>query len=157
MTLANPRRTSTTATEVVMKFFDAYRCQDVEGMVDLCSDTAEFEYIPFEMWGRQRVMRGAGKVGTIGKALWTGMIGAFPNLTNTVRSITADEEGNVAAEVVLQGTQAGAWSTIANRGLSFSEPNLFVLRVDDEGLISAITDYWDCASVSRQLGHLEVD
>lgn len=157
MTVTSGERTSVRAAEVVARFFEAYRRRDVDGMVDLCAETAAFEYVPFEMWGRQRVLRGAGKVGTIGKALWTGTIGAFPDLTNTVRSITADEEGNVAAEVVLQGTQAGAWSTIANRGRSFSEPNLFVLRVDDEGLIRAVTCYWDCASVARQLGHLEVD
>lgn len=156
MTLAGKECTSQ-AVEVVAAFFDAYRRQDVDGMADLCTENAEFEYVPFEMWGRQRVMRGAGKVATIGKALWTGMIGAFPDLTNTVRSITADDDGNVAAEVVISGTQSGPWGTIANRGRSFSEPHLFVLHVNGEGLIDAIAGYWDCAGVSRQLGHLEVD
>lgn len=157
MTLASSERTSGRAAEAATTFFDAYRRQDVEAMVELCTKNAGFEYVPFEMWGRQRVMRGAGKVVTIGKALWTGMIGAFPNLTNTVRSVTTDDDGNVAAEVVISGTQSGPWGTIANREQDFSEPHLFVLHVDGEGFIDAITGYWDCASVSRQLGHLEVD
>ncbi|TCK26756.1 nuclear transport factor 2 family protein [Pseudonocardia endophytica] len=157
MTLASQERTTSSTTAAVTAFFDAYRAQDVEGMVDCCSDGASFEYIPFEMWGRQRVTRGAGKVRTLGKPLWTGMIDAFPDLTNTVRSITADAAGNAAVQVVLSGTQSSAWGTIAGRGLSFSEPNLFVMRVDDSSLIESITCYWDCASVARQLGHLEVD
>ncbi|GEL26533.1 hypothetical protein PSU4_54870 [Pseudonocardia sulfidoxydans NBRC 16205] len=157
MTLAGSERTSTRTAQVTTAFFDAYRRQDVEGMVELCADNATFEYIPFEMWGRQRVMRGAGKVGAIGKAMWIGQLEAFPDLTNTVRSITADEDGNVAAQVVLAGTQASAWGTIASRGQTFSEPNLFLLEVNDEGQITSITAYWDCASVARQLGHFEVD
>lgn len=157
MTLASHERAAVRTTATVTAFFDAYRLQDVEAMVDCCSDGAAFEYIPFEMWGRQRVMRGAGKVRTLGKPLWTGMIDAFPDLTNTVRRITADDAGNAAAQVVLSGTQCSAWGTIANRGMSFSEPNLFVLRVDTESRIDSITCYWDCASVARQLGHLEVD
>ena len=55
------------AVEVVTAFFDAYRDQDVERMVELCTDNADFHYVPFELWGRQRVIRGDGKVRTIGK------------------------------------------------------------------------------------------
>src|SRR3981081_1363918 len=96
--------TSTTRSVVVVTaFFDAYREHDVERMVELCADNADFHYIPFEVWGRQRVIRGDGKVRTIGKALWATLIDAFPDLTNEVTSIIADEEGNVAAEVVISG------------------------------------------------------
>ncbi|WP_236795583.1 nuclear transport factor 2 family protein [Amycolatopsis sp. GM8] len=157
MTLTSNEIGSRHAVTAAAAFFDAYRDRDVETMVGLCSDTAVFEYIPFEMWGRQRVMRGAGKVATIGKALWSGFIAAFPDLTNTVQRITADDAGNIAAQVVLAGTQAAPWGTIANQGQRFSEPHLFVMHTDDAGLLDSITAYWDCAGVSRQLGHLEVD
>lgn len=92
---------SPSAVEVITAFFDAYRAHDLERLVELCSDNADFHYIPFEVWGRQRVIRGDGKVRTIGKALWTTLIDAFPDLTNEVTSVTADEGGNVAAEVVI--------------------------------------------------------
>ncbi|WP_432828827.1 nuclear transport factor 2 family protein [Dactylosporangium sp. CA-092794] len=157
MTLTTNEAVSGRAVEVAAAFFDAYRRQDVDAMVGLCSDTAVFEYIPFEMWGRQRVMRGAGKVATIGKPLWSGFIAAFPDLTNTVQRITADDNGNIAAQVVLSGTQSEPWGTIANAWQHFSEPHLFVMHVGGDGLIDSITAYWDCASVSRQLGHYEVD
>ncbi len=61
---------SPSAVEVITAFFDAYRAHDLERMVELCSDNADFHYIPFEGWGRQRVIRGDGKVRTIGKVLW---------------------------------------------------------------------------------------
>jgi hypothetical protein len=35
---------------VVREFFDRYRRHDVDGMTDLCSLTAEFSYVPFEIW-----------------------------------------------------------------------------------------------------------
>ncbi|SFP19696.1 nuclear transport factor 2 family protein [Amycolatopsis rubida] len=151
---ASDRRT---ATETVEAFFAAYRDQDVNAMVTLCTPGADFHYVPFEMWGKQRVLRGDGKVRTIGKPMWVGLIGAFPDLTNTVKTITADAHGDVAAEVVIGGTQAGPWGVIAPRGRVFSEPHLFVLHVDEDGLIDSITAYWDNASIYRQLGHLEVD
>jgi len=154
MTLASDKRT---ATEVVEAFFDAYRRQDVEEMVSCCTENANFRYLPIEMWGKQKVLRGDGKVTGVGKTLWIGLINAFPDLTNTVESLTADDNGNVAAEVVIGGRQAGPWGGIVPRGLSFSEPHLFVLHVADDGLIDSITGYWDNAGICRQLGHLEVD
>jgi hypothetical protein len=61
-------------TDVVTDFFDAYRRRDVEAMADLCTDNADFSYSPFEVWAKQRVMRGDGKVRTIGKVIWSGLI-----------------------------------------------------------------------------------
>ena len=67
-----PRVGSAKAIEVVTAFFDAYRRRDVETMTGLCTDNADFSYIPFEVWAKQRVMRGDGKVRTIGKVIWSG-------------------------------------------------------------------------------------
>jgi predicted ester cyclase len=96
-------------------------------------------------------------VNGVGKALWAGLITAFPDLSNQVLSLSSSPDGTVLAEVVLSGTQASAWGPFTNRGQSFSLPHLFVLHVNDGGLIDSITAYWDNASFSRQLGHLEVD
>src|SRR5260370_27451105 len=130
---------------VIAAFFEAYRAHHLERMVELCSDNADFHYIPFEVWGRQRVIRGDGKVRTIGKALWATLIDAFPDLTNEVTSIIADEEGNVAAEVVISGTQAKPYGTIANQGLHYNLPNIFLFPVGKDGLIDAATGYRDTA------------
>jgi steroid delta-isomerase-like uncharacterized protein len=154
MTAVTDRRT---AADVAQEFFDVYRRHDVNAMVDLCTDNADFSYVPMEIWRKQGVLRGDGKVRSIGKPIWSGLIHAFPDLSNDIRSVAADDEGNVAVEVVIGGTQAGPWGPIAPHGQAYSEPHLFVLHVTDDGLIDSITGYWDNASIYRQLGHLEVD
>jgi ketosteroid isomerase-like protein len=143
--------------ETVTEFFAAYRRHDVTAMADLCADNADFRYLPVEIWGKQRVVRGDGKVHGIGRVLWAGLITAFPDLGNEITSLSTAADGTVVAEVVLSGTQAGAWGTISSKGQQFTLPHLFVLHVNTDGLIDSITAHWDNASFYRQLGHAEVD
>lgn len=157
-TVSAPLTETRTPTAVVTEFFDAYRRRDVEAMTDLCTDNADFSYIPFEVWAKQRVMRGDGKVRTIGKVIWSGLINAFPNLYNVVHHIDGnDETGDVVVACDIAGTQQSAWAFIAPQGKPFSEPHLFIMHVNTDGLIDSIRCYWDNAGVCRQLGHLEVD
>jgi len=145
------------ADTTVTAFFAAYRAHDVEAMVDLCAEGARFRYVPFEVWGRQRVLYGEGTVRTVGKLIWTALIDAFPDLTNAVTSLRADADGNVTAEVSIGGTQARAFGSIAGIGRRYHLPHLFLFRVTGDGLIKDIVAYWDNASWKRQLGCLEVD
>lgn len=145
------------AAEVAERFFDAYRGHDVEGMVDMCSVNADFSYVPYEMWGKQRVLRGDGKVNTVGKTLWTGLINSFPDLYNRVHTIDANDDGDVVVTCDIGGSQQIAWGFAEPTGQKFAEPHLFILHVDADGLIDRIRAYWDGAGINRQLGHLEVD
>jgi ketosteroid isomerase-like protein len=154
-TRAGPREES--AEAAVRAFFDAYRAHDVERMVDLCTDNAGFRYVPFEVWGRQRVLYGEGKVRTVGKVIWTTLIDAFPDLANVVTSLRADGEGNVAAEVGIGGTQAKAFGIVASTGSQYQLPHLFLFSVTGDGLIDDIVAYWDDVGWKKQLGCLEVD
>jgi hypothetical protein len=103
------------------------------------------------------VLRGDGKVATIGKPLWTGLIASFPNLSNTVRTITSNDDGDVVAEVDIEGTQQLPWGLIAPAGKHYREPHLFIFHVGPDLLIDRITGYWNDAGISQQLGHNEVD
>jgi steroid delta-isomerase-like uncharacterized protein len=150
-------RTLSSAAEVVAHFFEAYARHDVDAMVDMCADNADFSYVPFEVWGKQRVIRGDGKVQTVGKVLWTGLINSFPDLFNKVHSIDSNDAGDVVVRCDIGGTQQIAWGPITAQGKKFSEPHLFVLHVDDAGQIDSVRAYWNGAGISRQLGHLEVD
>lgn len=145
------------ALEAVTAFFDAYQAHDVERMVELCTDNADFHYLPFELWGRQRVIRGDGKVRTIGKVIWTKLIDSFPDLSNRITETISDRQGNVAVEVIISGTQARPFGMIGSQGLHFDLPHVFVFRVGQAGLIEEVTAYWDMADLQRQLGWLEVD
>ena len=146
-----------TSETVVREFFDRYRHHDVDGMTDLCSLSAEFSYVPFEVWGKQRVLRGDGKVRTIGKTIWHGLIASFPDLTNTVHTVVANDDGDVVAEVDIGGTQQLPWAFVTPTWRRYDEPHLFIFRVSADGMIEHITAYWDNAGVNRQLGHNEVD
>ena len=145
------------AEATVRTFFDAYRAHDVERMVELCAEGAGFRYVPFEVWSRQRVLHGEGKVRTVGKAIWTTLIDAFPDLTNAVTSLRADPDGNVAAEACIAGTQARDFGIIACVGGRYELPYLFLFHVTVDGLIDDIVAYWDNVDWKRQLDCLEVD
>src|SRR3984885_6623055 len=119
--LSQRPRTAESATAVVTEFFDRYRAHDVDGMTDLCSITARFPYVPVEIWGKQRVLRGDGTVGTVGKPLWTGLIASFPNLSNTVHTVTSNDEGDVVVQADIEGTQQGAWGLIPPAGRACGE------------------------------------
>ena len=145
------------AEAAVRAFFAAYRAHDVERMVDLCTDNAGFRYVPFEVWGRQRVLYGEGKVRSVGKVIWTTLLDAFPDLANVVTSLRGDGEGNVAAEVGIGGTQAKDFGNVTCVGGHYELPHLFLFHVTGDGLIDDIVAYWDNVHWKRQLGCVEVD
>ena len=145
------------AEAAVRAFFAAYQAHDVERMVDLCTDNAGFRYVPFEVWSRQRVLYGEGKVRTVGKVIWTTLLDAFPDLANVVTSLRGDEAGNVAAEVRIGGTQAKDFGNVAASGGRYQLPHLFLFSVTGDGLIDHVVAYWDNAGWKKQLGCLEVD
>jgi predicted ester cyclase len=102
-------------------------------------------------------VHGDGKVCTVGKAIWTALIDAFPDLTTTVTSLRADDDGNVAAEVIIGGTQARAFGVIACAGGHYELPHLFLFHVAGDGLIDDVVSYWDNAHWKKQLDWFEVD
>lgn len=138
-----------TAIDVARAFFMAYNAHDVDKMVASCGEDAQLNYVPM---GRH----GQGKVREVGRAIWTGLIDAFPDLTVTVQSIFGDER-NVAAEVMIGGTQRKDFMQIPNRGKHYDLPHAFILRVDERNLITGITSYWDNASFYSQLGKSTLD
>lgn len=157
MTATQESTRAARAATVVTEFFDRYRAHDVDGMADLCAVNADFSYPSYEVWGKQRVVRGDGKVSTVGKPIWKGLVTAFPDLTNTVHRVEANDDGDVVVKVNIGGTQQSAWGFIQPTGKAYDEPHLFVLHVDEDGLIDSITGYYDNAGICRQLGHVEVD
>lgn len=145
------------SSETAVAFMKALQAHDVEAMLDLCTENADFHYKGYEVRGRQRMVRGQGKARAIAKAFWTSMIDAFPDLTSDVRSVIADEAGNVAVECLMLGTQARIFGPFGNLGSHFDLPHLFLFQVNDEGLIEDISAYWDTADWYQQLGRLELD
>lgn len=145
------------STAVVEEFFAKQRAHDLLGMTELCSPRATFDYIPFVAHDKQRMVTGAGYVSGVGRTIWSLGFRAFPDLSNEVHDVWADDAGNVVAEVTLTGTQQAPYLTLAARGQSFSERHLFRVHVDADGKIDDISAYWNAGGMNAQLGHVELD
>jgi steroid delta-isomerase-like uncharacterized protein len=139
--------TNASAIDTARSFFQAYNAHDVNRMLAACADDAELRYVPMEKQGKAR---------EVGKKIWSSLIDAFPDLTVRIESIFGDER-NVAAEIVIGGTQQKDFMQIRNQGKHYDLPHAFLLQVDREGSISSITAYWDNASFFRQLGKTTLD
>jgi steroid delta-isomerase-like uncharacterized protein len=130
--------------DVARSFFSAYNQHNVKQMLQYCSEDAELRYVPMGS-------KGQGRVREVGKQIWSGLIDAFPDLHVTPESLFGDPQ-NVAAEVVIGGTQRKDFLDIRSQGRHYELPHAFILRLDDQGLIRAITAYWDNVSFYSQLG-----
>lgn len=144
-----PALTRAAAVEIARSFFTAYNAHDVEKMVRACREDAQLRYIPM---GDQ----GQGNARKLGRTIWSGLIDAFPDLTVAAQSMFGDDH-NVAAEVLIGGTQQKDFLRIPSQGKHYELPHAFLLNVDDAGLITRITAYWDNASFYSQLGKRTLD
>ena len=101
---------------------------------------------------------GEGKVGTVGKLIWTTLIDAFPDLANAVTSLRGDDHGKMLlAEVGIGERRPGISAYRLHRRPLRGVPHSFLFRVTGDGLIDNIVAYWDNVGWKRQLGSLEVD
>jgi steroid delta-isomerase-like uncharacterized protein len=132
------------AEAIARSFFAAYNAHHVNEMLAACSEDAQLRYVPM---GNQ----GEGKVRDVGKTIWSGLIDAFPDLTVTAQAVFTDGR-NVAAEVIIGGTQQKDFLQIRNQGKHYELPHAFLLALTENGRIAHITAYWDNASFYLQLG-----
>jgi steroid delta-isomerase-like uncharacterized protein len=134
-------------------FFAAYDKHDVNKMVAACDENAELRYAPMRSYG-------TGKVRELGSVIWTGLIDAFRDLHVTVQSMFGDES-NIAAEVVIGGTQRKDLDygevRIPSHGRHYELPHVFLLQINESGLIAEVAAYWDNASFYSQLGKTTLD
>jgi hypothetical protein len=100
--------------------------------------------------------KGEDKVRDVGKTICSSLINAFPDLSVTMNSAFGDTH-NLVAEVVIGGIQKKDFLSIPDRGMHYDLPHAFVLDVNDRGLITRITAYWDSASFCSQLGKDNLD
>jgi steroid delta-isomerase-like uncharacterized protein len=135
---------ATSAEAITRSFFAAYNAHDVKQMLAACTENAQLRYVPMGS-------EGEGKVRDVGKTIWSGLIDAFPDLKVTTHSVFSDGR-NVAAEVMIGGTQQKDFLQIRNQGKHYDLPHAFLLELTESGRIDRITCYWDNASFYLQLG-----
>ncbi|MBO0933349.1 ester cyclase [Fibrella aquatilis] len=127
-----------------LAFFTAYDDLDTARMINLAAPDATVHFLPL---GKD----GVGTFWEFGKAVWDSLIDCFPDISNTVDSLSA--EGNtVTANVSIGGTQAKEFMGIASKGFRFDSDHVFVFTFNEADQIQSLTINWDGASFAQQLG-----
>ncbi len=127
-------------------FIFAYQQQDVEKMLGLCNPEGS-------VWFKPLGASGKGKIGELGKNLWTALIDCFPDLENTVNAANLETDGSVRCLVDIRGVQAKEFAGIPSKGLFFETEHVFIFRHDEDNQINSIEIEWDHQDFARQLSN----
>jgi hypothetical protein len=128
-----------------VNFMFAYQQKNVDKMLSFCDLDGTVHFLPLGESGK-------GKIGELGRHIWTALIDAFPDIDNTLDAAVAEENNTVRCQVVIRGTQAKDFAGITSKGLKFDSDHIFIFHLNDENKIDSITVSWDHADFSRQLG-----
>ena len=136
--------------KIATQFFEAYNNQDIEKAASLASESGTFRYIPLGDNGKGKIK---GEEGTTWTGIANALISSFPDLSNEVKNISVDDQGNAVVQVFIGGTQDKEILGIPSKGKYYSVEHLFILGINDEGLIDEITCYWDNWDWFQQIGY----
>lgn len=128
-----------------VRFLFAYQEQNLDKMLSFCDADGEVWFKPLGEDGR-------GKIGELGKGIWSSLIDCFPDLNNTVDSAMMEGENSVRADVMISGTQAKDFAGIPNKGMKFGSDHIFIFKLDENNKITQLHIEWDHADFTRQLG-----
>ena len=130
-----------------VSFMFAYQQRNVEKMLSFCDPEGEIFFKPLGDAGK-------GKIGELGKSIWTSLIDCFPDIDNTVDAAIAEEGDSVRCQVVIRGTQDKGFAGIFSKGKKFDSDHFFIFRLNNAGKIDKIKIEWDHEDFQRQLGGL---
>ena len=126
-----------------LAFFEAYSDLDTARMIHLATPDATVHFIPLGDDGK-------GPFWEFGKTVWQLIMDCFPNVDNTVDTLTAD--GNtVTCRVAIYGTQAQEFMGLASLGKTFNSDHIFVFQFDEADRITHVDINWDHPNFVRQL------
>ncbi|WP_350286823.1 DJ-1/PfpI family protein [uncultured Croceitalea sp.] len=135
---------------IATEFFEAYKNQDIERAVSFASEEGTFRYIPL---GDNGVGKIKGTEGTTWAGIASALIGSFPDLSNDVKNISIDNQGNAIVQVFIGGTQKKEILGIPSKGQYYNVEHLFLLNINKDGIIEEITSYWDNWDWFQQIGY----
>lgn len=127
-----------------VEFMFAYQQKNIEKMLSLCDAEGIVEFMPLGA-------AGTGKIGELGKAIWTALTDCFPDIHNRLDAAVAEDENTIRCQVMIRGTQAKDFAGIESKGKSFDSDHIFVFRFNDNNIIEYISVNWDHADFQQQL------
>ncbi|MEL6916635.1 MAG: nuclear transport factor 2 family protein [Bacteroidota bacterium] len=135
--------------QVAEAFFNAYKNHNLDEAVSYTAPSATFRYVPLGENGMGKI---DANEGTTWKGIAGALIGAFPDLTNDVKSITVDDQGNAIVRVFIGGTQENEILGIPSQGKYYNTEHLFILNINDQNKITDIICFWDNWDWFQQIG-----
>jgi steroid delta-isomerase-like uncharacterized protein len=127
--------------QVVRDFYAAIQAMDSEKVFSLCSDDTRFEDVPLGV-----IANGKEEF----KGAFRRFFGALSNVGVELKSVVTSGDW-AACEWVFSGKQTGSSPKLPATGGSFSVRGMSMIQVR-QGKVSSRTDYWDSATMFRQLG-----
>ena len=127
-----------------IQFMFAYQQRNVDRMLSFCDPSGEVHFLPLGDNGK-------GKIGELGKGLWTSLIDCFPDIDNTLDAAVAEEDNSVRCQVVIRGTQTKDFAGIENKGKHFESDHIFIFHFNDDNLIDQIKIQWNHEDFVKQL------
>jgi len=128
-----------------VEFMFAYQQKNIDKMMSLCDPDGAIHFTPLGNAGK-------GKIGELGKGIWSALIDCFPDIDNTLDAAVAEDENTVRCQVVIRGTQAKDFADIPSKGLHFDSDHIFIFHLNDENKIDDVNITWDHADFKKQLG-----
>ena len=142
-TIKKESLTELTRKGTCIEFFSAYQDLDTARMINLATPEAT-------VWFKPLGEDGKGLFREFGKAVWSLLIDCFPDLDNTVDSMSADGD-SVECKVVIFGTQEKEFLGLPAKGLRFESEHIFIFKFNSEDQIVDLTINWDHDSFVKQL------
>ncbi len=136
--------------QVATAFFEAYKNHNLDEAVSYAAHGATFRYVPL---GENGIGKVDAEEGTTWKGIANALITAFPDLTNDVKDISIDDQGNAIVRVFIGGTQEKEILGIPSHGKYYNTEHLFILKINDENKIESITSFWDNWDWFQQIGY----
>ena len=138
------RETRLSLKSACVEFMFAYQQKNVDRMLSFCDPEGVVEFLPLGESGK-------GKIGEVGRGVWTSIIEAFPNIDNTLDAAVAEENNIVRCQVVIRGKQVKDFAGIKSKGKSFDSDHIFIFHLTPENVIDNIQVSWDHADFTKQL------
>lgn len=133
--------------ETARAFFDRVDAHDVDGAMALVADDADVTLRPLATLDREGDLRG----------YLEALVGAFPDLFVTIRSLFVGTDGTAVAEVTLEGVQADDFLGVIDQQKHMDVDQVWLLHVDDDGRIDRVAAYWCQNQVYRRLAVKRLD
>ena len=126
-----------------VQFMFAYQQKNVDRMLSFCDADGEVFFKPLGDAGK-------GKIGELGRGIWTALCDSFPDIHNTVDAIVSDGD-SVRCQVMISGTQVKDFAGIPSKGGHFDSDHIFIFQLNDENKIDRIEIEWNHEDFVRQL------